>query len=69
MERTEEENILICELFDTKAKLQVIKNDDDKKEKMLKRISEIRDRLTEIKTEQLIKEREQEARTVRNGKF
>ena len=49
MERTEEENILICELFDTKAKLQVIKNDKDKKERMLKRISEIRDRLTEIK--------------------
>ena len=67
MERTEEEMILFDELFNLKARLQLPNNDENTKEKFLKRITEIRDRLAEIKVEQIMKEEEQEMRMNRNG--
>jgi hypothetical protein len=67
-ERTQEEMILINEMFDLKAKLQFPIKDVEKEEKMLQRINEIRDRLAEIKVEQILKEDEEE-RKIGNGKF
>lgn len=66
-ERTQEGMILINEMFDLKAKLQFPIKDAEKEERMIKRITEIRDRLAEIKVEQLMKENEEEMRMIRNG--
>ena len=69
MGRTQEEMILINEMFDIKAKLQIPIKDDEKKERMLQRITEIRERLADIKNEQLMEKSDEEMRTIGNGKF
>ena len=62
----------MSDLFDAKARLSFVRNDEKATEELLKRISDIRDQLVELELEEMMeKEREeiQEERNIRNGKF
>ena len=67
--KTQEEMLLLNEMFDLKAKLRFPIRDKEQEEKMLQRISEIREKLVDIEVERLIKGNEEEMRTMKNGKF